>query len=972
MKKNLFYFAALLVLIANQAISQTKLIEKVTKKGTEIVIPYEKYILSNGLIVLVHEDHSDPVVYVDVTYHVGSAREEVGRSGFAHFFEHMMFQGSDNVADEEHFKTVSNAGGDLNGTTNTDRTNYFETVPSNQLEVAIWLESDRMGFLLDAVTQKKFEVQRATVKNERGQNYDNRPYGLVAEKVDKALYPYKHPYSWPTIGYLEDLDRVDVNDLKSFFLRWYGPNNATLTVAGDVSAAEVVKLAEKYFGAIPKCPEVKNQSKELVKIDKDRYISYEDNIRFPLLYVGYPGVPANHPDEPALDVLANILGGNESSYLYQKLQKTQKSVQVSASDGTQELGGIFAFVALSFPGNSLEDMEKGIKEAMEDFEKAGVKDEDLERFKISYESDVIQALSSVRGKGARLAQYQTFTGDANYIQKEVKAYQSVTKEDVMRVYKTYIKGKPAVYLSVVPKGKPEMVAHKDNYTPPVTNINDADHKEYQNLKYVKAKDNFDRKIKPKPGANPVINVPQLWTEFLPNSGLKIIGTKTDEIPSVTLLLSVEMGHRLESKDKAGIASLLAGVMEMSTEHFTDEQLSDALEKLGSSISISAGENELSIYINSLTKNLDATLKIAEEMLFHPKFDKDEFERSKNEQLQGIANQATSASTIANNAFKKVLYGNNSIMGIPSVGTAATVKSITLDDVKQYYTNYFSPRIANMVVVGDITKEALLPKLSFLDTWPGKKVALPTPDPVAEITKTKIYLVNKDKAPQSEIRIGKQGLAYDPFNEYYKNQIMNFTYGGNFNSRININLREDKGWTYGINSYFSGSKYAGHYLIYAGVKGEATDSSLVEIIKEMNKYANEGVTEEELQFAKNSMGQADALRFETPMQKAGFLKRIADYNLDPSYIKKQNDILQGMTKAEIDALAKKNLQLDQMFITVVGDKKSILPGLQKLGYEIIELDSDGNVIPGNNNQDLYKNDEPKDSPKVDKKKEEKKK
>jgi len=253
----------LIMLVSGAVFAQAKpayrtgrLVEKVTRKGDELVIPYEKYVLPNGLTLIVHEDHSDPIAHIDVTYHVGSAREEIGKSGFAHFFEHMMFQGSDHVGDDQHFKIVSSSGGTLNGTTNTDRTNYFQTVPSNQLEKMLWLEADRMGFLLDAVTQKKFENQRSTVKNERGERYDNVPYGLLFEEISKNLYPYGHPYSWLTIGYVEDLDRVNVNDLKNFFLRWYGPNNATLTVGGDVSADQVVKLVEKYFGPIPAGPKV--------------------------------------------------------------------------------------------------------------------------------------------------------------------------------------------------------------------------------------------------------------------------------------------------------------------------------------------------------------------------------------------------------------------------------------------------------------------------------------------------------------------------------------------------------------------------------------------------------------------------------------------------------------------------------------------------------------------------------------------
>ena len=311
MKLKLIATAVFATAISYTALSQAKLVEKVTRKGSELIIPYEKYVLPNGLTLVVHEDHSDPVVHVDVTYHVGSAREEIGKSGFAHFFEHMMFQGSDNVGDEQHFKVVTEAGGTLNGSTNRDRTNYYETVPSNQVEKMLWLEADRMGFLLDAVTQQKFEVQRATVKNERGQNYDNRPYGLVGEKTGEALFAKGHPYSWTTIGYIEDLNRVDVGDLKRFYMRWYGPNNAVLTVSGDVNTAEVVKLAEKYFGSIPRGPEVKNMDKQAAVLTENRYISYEDNVRFPMYKITYPTVASMDKDEVALDVLGEILSSSK-------------------------------------------------------------------------------------------------------------------------------------------------------------------------------------------------------------------------------------------------------------------------------------------------------------------------------------------------------------------------------------------------------------------------------------------------------------------------------------------------------------------------------------------------------------------------------------------------------------------------------------------------------------------------------------
>lgn len=922
--------------------TKAKFIEKVEKKGNEIVIPYQKYELPNGLVILIHEDHSDPVVHVDVTYHVGSNREQEGRSGFAHFFEHMMFQGSDHVADEEHFKIVTEAGGQMNGTTNADRTNYFETMPANQLEVALWLEADRMGFLLDAVTQKKFEVQRATVKNERGQNYDNRPYGLVHEKISAALYPYGHPYSWPTIGYIEDLNRVDVNDLKKFFLRWYGPNNAVLTVAGDVNTAEVVKLAEKYFGSIPRGPEVKPLPKTPVTVDKDRYISYEDNIRFPLTMIAYPSVPNRHPDEAPLDVLSDILGGGKNSIFYQKFVKTQKAVNASVSNPCQELSGMFTINVVTFPTIPLADIHKEIAACFEEFEKRGVKDEDIAKYKAHYESQLFNSLGSVSGKASSLAADQTFTGNANYIKKDYERYMKVTKEDVIRVYNQYVKGKAAVKLTVYPKGKSDIVPFPDNFKAPERNTDVKEGEEYKNLVYKKATDNFDRSKKPPVGPNPVINVPALWKESFTN-GLKVIGTTSDEIPTVTLRLTIEAGHRFEPKEKSGLAMLTSNMLDESTEHHTGEQISEMLESMGSSIYISSGDEEITVSISSLTKNIDATLKIAEEILMHPKFDQADFDRVKKQHLEGIANQITSPVAIADNVYSKLLYGNDHIMGIPTMGTQQTVTGITLDDIKSYYEQNFSPKISSLVIVGDISKDAVLPKIDFLKNWAAKTVNRPV-EPKSPVTdKTRIYLVDKEKAPQSQIRIGYMALPYDVTGEYYKSQMMNYSLGGAFNSRINLNLREDKGYTYGARSYYSGSKFAGPYTAAAGVRANATDSSIIEFMKEIKNFADKGVKPEEWDFTKKSVGQSEALKYETPGNKAGFLKRILDYDLDPKYVSVQTELLNKMTVEEVNKLAKKNLPYDKMNILVVGDKASVGEGLKKLGYEVIELDMNGNPV-----------------------------
>jgi zinc protease len=940
--KLLLIFAAL---TASMGYSQTKLIESVTKKGDDIVIPYQKYQLSNGLKLIIHEDHSDPIVHVDVTYHVGSAREELKKSGFAHFFEHMMFQGSDNVGDEEHFKFVTESGGTLNGTTNRDRTNYFETVPSNQLETMLWLESDRMGFLLDAVTQKKFEVQRSTVKNEKGQNYDNRPYGSWSELNASTLYPYGHPYSWLTIGLLEDLDRVEVSDLKKFFLRWYGPNNATITVGGDIKPKEVISMVEKYFGSIPKGPEVAKMNLGPVKLTEDRYVSYVDkNIRFPALLFTFPTVPSFHIDEPALDCLAEIIGTGNSSYFYQSFVKTQKAIQSSVFHNTSEHAGEFTMFVLPFPGKSLADFEKEMREALVAFENSGVKDADIEKFKSTYESRTINGLATVSGKVSQLAAYETYQSNPNLIQTELDRYLSVTKEDVIRVYNKYIKDQKAVLLSVMASEEGQ-AAKPDNFTPITSGDNAFPSTDYSGLTYNKAKDNFDRSVKPTPGQSPLVKIPEYWTETMAN-GMKVIGTKSDEIPTVAVQLTINGGHKMEANDptKSGLASMTASLMNESTDNYTSEAISEELRKLGSSISVSSGNTSTSVSVRSLKKNLSATLKLMEEKLMHPKFTQEDFDRAKKQQLEGVKAQEKQPTAIANVAYSRLLYGDEHIMSVPANGIEESVTKITLDDVKAFYAANYSPSISELVIVGDVDKKEVMDQLAFLKSWEKTSVKVPVMPAPQTVDKTKIYLVDKKEAPQSEIRIGYMtDLKYDATGEYYKSTLMNYTLGGAFNSRINLNLREDKGYTYGARSYFSSNADAGPFTASAGVRGNVTDSAVYEFMKELTEFRKDGITEGELSFLKKSIGQRDARSYEAPYQKAGFLRRIVQYDLDKNFVDEQNKIINEITKRDIDALAKKYLQVDNMNILVVGDKETVKPGLARLGYEIIELDAKGNII-----------------------------
>ncbi len=925
--------------------AQATLVEKVVKKGDEVVIPYDKYVLPNGLKVILAEDHSDPLVHVDVTYHVGSAREEIGKSGFAHFFEHMMFQGSDNVADEQHFKLISESGGTLNGSTNKDRTNYYETVPSNQLEKMLWLESDRMGFLLDAVTQKKFEVQRSTVKNERGQNYDNRPYGLVSEFTSKNLYPYGHPYSWLTIGYLEDLDRVDVNDLKNFFLRWYGPNNATITIGGDIDSKETLQLVEKYFGSIPRGPEVTPTVLPPMHLQSNRYASFTDNYaRTPMLIKTYVGVPQYHKDEAALDCLAEVLGQGKTSILYQSLIKTQKALSAFANSSTSELAGEISFRVLPFPGNSLAQMDSLLGIALQEFEKRGVTDQDIEKFKGSIESSYINRLQSVSGKVSQLAAFETYTGNPNKIGEILEQYRSVTKEDVMRVYNKYIKGKYAVTVSVLTKQGSMTAAAQDNFKIDSSTYARPNYG-YTGLKYAKAIDKFDRKKVPGQGKNPVIKVPDFWTKKLAN-GISIIGAENTELPLVNLIIKIPGGHLAESNDtsKMGVAGLTASLLNEDTKTRTAEEMSIALQKLGSSINAYSTLDDITYSVQTLKGNVKPTMALLEEKMLNPLFTQEAFDRIKKQKMEGFKQKRSQPAAIASEAIDRINYGANNILGRSSDGTEHTISNLSLADVQKYYDTYFTTRGTEIVVVGDVRETEIVPSLAFLNKLPNKIVEIPMPAAAPAIEKTKIYLINVPKAAQTEFRVGRvTGQKYDAFGPYYKATLMNYILGGDFNSRLNINLREDKGWTYGARNSVSGNKYTGEMIFSSGIRADATDSALVEVLKEMNNYYNKGITADEIQFMQSALLQRDARAYETLGQKASFISRIQSYNLPKDFTTRQNQILQKITKSDINAAAKLGIDTGKMNILLVGDKEKIMPGLQKFGYEIIELDVDGNRV-----------------------------
>jgi len=880
------------------AIAQPVLIEKVETKPDKVVIPYERWKLPNGLIVLLHEDHSDPVVNVMVTYKVGSNRESLGKSGFAHFFEHMMFQGSKHIADEEHFKIVQSAGGNNNGYTQRDQTVYYETMPSNYLETALYLESDRMGFLLDSLTTKKFENQRDAVKNEKSQNVENQPYRMAfAEEINKTLYPAGHPYSWPVIGYVDDLNSATDEDVKNYFVRWYSSNNTILPISGYFNTQEALTLVDKYFGSLKPCPEVKKLRVPPVVIPTDKYTAYKDRTYFPLNLRVYPTIPLYHRDEAPLDILSIMMGGGNNSLFYKNFVKDKLAVQAAVQHKSDELSGEFSVIILAYPPDDFNleklfsDIDAKVKTTIDEFEKVGITDEALQRAKAQMESNAYNGLSTAIGTNSIISNWERLLGKSSTISDEIDRYNRVTKEDITRVFNKYIKGSGAAILNTYP-----IMNDKDSVKSinPYAGATFPPSPEYAGLSYAANPDKFDRAVRPVAAAAKVVKIPDFYS-FKTKNGISVIGTKNTETPEITLLLRLEGGSLVlpnEQLKKIGIAELTASVMNEGTKNYTTEQISAELEKIGSDISFNASKTATTIFVSCLKKNLDATLKLLDEKLLSPGFREDDFKLAKKQYKESIKDQATSANAIADKNFNFALYGS-SVMGLEP--TIKSVDYIELQDLKDYYTNYFSPSVASLIIVGDVEEKDIVSKIAFLDKWQAKEVKIqPIPEPVKP-TEQQFFICNKPAAPSSVIMMGNTSIKYDATGDYYKNRIANFVFGGNFNSRLNLNLREDKGYTYGIRSGFSGDKYTGTYLISSSVKRIATISSIAEISKEYNKYVTEGITDKELEYTKNSLLNEEALKYEAPNQKASFLSNIVRYDLDKDFTSKQNQLLKNITK-----------------------------------------------------------------------------
>lgn len=900
-------------------------------------IDYQKFTLANGLDVIFHIDRSDPVVAVSLTAHVGSAREKAGRTGFAHLFEHLLFLESENLGKGGLDKLSAKIGGSgANGSTSRDRTNYLQTVPKDALEKMLWAEADKLGWFINTVTDSVLAKEKQVVKNEKRQGVDNQPYGHTQYVIDKALYPTDHPYNWQVIGSLEDLQNATTEDVKEFFRKWYVPNNVTLTVAGDFDPAQAKTWVEKYFNEIKRGAEPEPLVRRPGVVKETVRLYHEDNFaRLPELTMAWPSVPEYHQDSYPLEVLTSYLAYGKRAPFYKVLVEDKKlTSDVEMYNYTSELAGQTMLSVRAFPDKDLDEVAAGIREGFAQFEKNGIAERDLNRIKAGQETRFYNSLSSVLGKGAQLTQYSMFAGDPGFAAKDIANISAVTPADVMRVYTKYIKGKNHVITSFVPKGKMELALadskKADVVEESIVQGAEADVDPTANASYSKTPSSFDRSVEPPYGAAPNVKIPVVWQGKLQN-GMRLFGIQSSEVPLVSFEIVMAGGKLLDDIKKVGVASLTARMITQGTAKKTPQELEEAIQQLGASISVSAGTEDTRFLVTTLAKNYDATLALVEEMLLEPRWDEKEFDLVKQAVISQIRQQEASPNAIAQSNFNTLVYGKENIRSRNILGTVDSASSVTIDDVKSYYTKYYSPSVARLNLVGAISKAKVTTSLASLNRrWAAKPVTIPAYKTPAAPAKSQVYFYDVPGAVQSVLRIGYPALAEtDP--DYYPAVVMNYILGGGgFASQLTQELRETKGYTYGIGSSFSGTSVPGPFTIASGVRANVTFES-TDLIKKIVSDYGKNFSAADLETTKSFLIKSNARAFETSFAKLDFLDNLSGYGWPSSYINQRQTTVNAMTVDKIKALAAKYLNTGKMYWLVIGDAKTQLPRLKELGF-----------------------------------------
>ena len=888
-------------------------------KASEINIPYERFALPNGLKLLVYEDHKAPIVAVNVWYHVGSKNEKQGKSGFAHLFEHLMFNGSENFKDD-YFQALERIGGtDVNGTTNSDRTNYFQNVPVAALDQVLFLESDRMGHLLGNIDQELLDEQRGVVQNEKRQG-ENQPYGKQWDLLTKAMYPKGHPYSWTVIGEMEDLNAASVEDVHEWFKTYYGTSNAVIAIAGDVNPQEIYAKVLSYFGDIPSGPTIERQEVNVPVHNGDTYQVYEDRVPETRILLAWNTPELGNKEDVQFDLISAILSSGKNSRLYKKLVYEDQTASSAVSfQASSEIASNFITYVNVKPGGNAEIVKATLLAELDNFIKNGPTEAELKRVKASYFADFIKGLERIGGFGGTsdiLASNETFFGDASNYKKTLKYVQDATIEDLKATAQKWLtKGKHTLICNPFPE-------------------------------YSIVKSSVDRTKIPTVGTPKSANFPELERAKLSN-GLKIILAKREGVPTIVMNLMVNAGYKSDHISSPGTAALAMNLLDEGTKEFNALQINEKLQLLGANLSSYSDQDISNVYMNTLKPSFDASLGLFADVILNPAFPNNEFERLKTEQINGIRNEKSQPITMALRVMNKYLYGEGHPYSNPYTGSGyeATVEKLTREDIIKFYDTWMKPNNATLVVTGDIDMKELKSKLEkSLGKWKDGSVPTIVFNKPAVNTKNTLYLMNRPESQQSVIIAGHLTEKYGAFSEIALEQMVSIL-GGDFTSRINMNLREDKHWSYGAAGFVMDAQQERPFLVYAPVQTDKTSESVKELRKEISEFVTtKPATQKELDKVKTNQVLKLPGQWETNSAVNSSLYNLVKYNLPDDYYQKYDANVRSLSLNDIQTVSKKAVKPNAVNWFMVGDKAKISDKLNELGFDnIIEIDADGNPI-----------------------------
>ncbi len=911
-------------------------------------LPYEKFTLDNGLEVILHEDHSDPIVAVATVMHVGSNREKPGKTGFAHFFEHMSFNDSENTPQGANRKLIPEWGGERNGGTWPDGTVYYEVVPKDAFDKILWIDSDRLGYMINTVTREALEAEKQVVKNEKRERVDNAPYGYTDEIIRSNLYPKEHPYHWTVIGSLPDLQAATLEDVREFYDQYYGANNATLVIAGDIDRKEAKEKVQRWFGEIRKGPVVAPLKPMPVQLSQTRSLSLEDNFaRLPELRMVFPTVENYHRDMYALQILGELLSGSRKSPLYRLLVEEKKLAPgVSSAQDSDELAGTFVFRVRANAETDLDAVKAAIEEGLARFEKEGFTDGELQRVKAEKETELYTGISTVLNKAFTLAGDNEFIGDPAYILKSAALTQAVTRDDVVRVYNQYLKGKPCLMTSVVPKGKAALAVEGARPATVwqeqiVAGVQDENVTRGQEAHVAKTPTTHDRS-EPAFGERPLFKMPEVWQAKAGN-GLAVLGLENNEVPLVHFDITIPGGHAFDPMDKAGTAGLMCQLMMQGTARRTPAELEEAIGLLGATITLQCANEEIRLRASCLARNFAATFALAQEMLLAPRWDVAEYDRLKKALETNLKGSEANPPAIAARTFNKLLYGPEHILGTPVAGTLQTTAAIRLDDLKGYYAAYVSPAQAALHVAGAVPESQVLPAVGGLEkAWQPKTVTPPAPGTLRQAPAGGVYFVDFPGAKQSVVYVGRLALAAtDPNsnNLDFANEVL----GGGSSGKLFQTLRIEKGYTYGAYSYVSQLKAPGPFAVSTSVRSNVTLPSLQLIASILADYGK-NFSEAEVAITRDKVLKGNTLAYESLDAKLGVLQQISKYGKSTRFIEEDQQELIGMSLADFKSVIDAYLKEADMLYLVVGDRATQLEEVKRLKGKVTLLDTEGNPVP----------------------------